>query len=244
MGCLKGEQPLFGEECIRPSFASLDAVAQRRQHALGPNRCFYPGPSRRLGVWPLCSRLRHYRSSCLHLVGPRSSTFLPPVPRRGFALRTSRTASSRFRRGGRPQRFGGQVSPPSAMTLTVQCLGTMKALTPASVHLGQRVSPLTATYLPNVPSPTTRCAQPSLCPPPQRDWFLPGFALIQQARRHTPPKRVRLYYGPSVRLRLLPTPPRSDAVSFGFGAVASPDADSHRADTRHHGRTGSRPAPG
>ncbi len=35
--------------------------------------------------------------------------------------------------------------------------------------------------------------------------------------------------GPPVRLRLLSTPPRSDAVTFGYRALAYPDTDSHRA---------------
>jgi len=35
---------------------------------------------------------------------------------------------------------------------------------------------------------------------------------------------------PTVRLRLLPTPPHDDAVTFGYGASAYSDADLHRAD--------------
>src|SRR5262245_48193921 len=37
-------------------------------------------------------------------------------------------------------------------------------------------------------------------------------------------------YGPTVRLRLLSTPPHGDAVTFGYGVVASSDTDFHRAD--------------
>ncbi len=37
-------------------------------------------------------------------------------------------------------------------------------------------------------------------------------------------------YGPTVRLRLLPTPPRDDAVTFSYRALAYSDTDSHRAD--------------
>ena len=36
--------------------------------------------------------------------------------------------------------------------------------------------------------------------------------------------------GPPVRLRLLPTPPRDDAVTFGYGVLAYPDTDFHRAN--------------
>src|SRR5207247_9407789 len=37
-------------------------------------------------------------------------------------------------------------------------------------------------------------------------------------------------YGPTVRLRLLSTPLRADAVTFSYGAVAYSDTDFHRAD--------------
>ena len=54
--------------------------------------------------------------------------------------------------------------------------------------------------------------------------------LESQARRSSPPNRVRSSYGPTVRLRLLPTPLTGDAVTFGYGVVASSDTDFHRAD--------------
>ncbi|HXH50598.1 MAG TPA: hypothetical protein VNM47_14755 [Terriglobia bacterium] len=37
-------------------------------------------------------------------------------------------------------------------------------------------------------------------------------------------------YGPTIRLRLLPTPLRADAVTFGYGAVAYSGMDFHHAD--------------
>jgi hypothetical protein len=37
-------------------------------------------------------------------------------------------------------------------------------------------------------------------------------------------------YGPIIRLRLLPTPPRGDAVTLGYRALAYSDTDLHRAD--------------
>jgi hypothetical protein len=43
-----------------------------------------------------------------------------------------------------------------------------------------------------------------------------GFATWQQARRDTRPNRVHLRCGPDVRLPVLPTPPRGDAVPFGY----------------------------
>jgi hypothetical protein len=44
-----------------------------------------------------------------------------------------------------------------------------------------------------------------------------GFAITSQARRTDKPKRVRLsIYGLFLHLLLLPTPPRGDAVTFGY----------------------------
>ena len=67
-------------------------------------------------------------------------------------------------------------------------------------------------------------------PPRQRDQRVSDFALSEQARRSTPAESSSFTYGPTVRLRLLPTPLRADAVTFGYGAVAYSDTDFHRAD--------------
>jgi hypothetical protein len=114
----------------------------------------------------LLSRLRHFRSLCLHLVGLCASTFLPPVPRHGFALRAC----------------GATVARP---------LGTMKALTPARVHRTCG-SPhfSTRTFLTFHPQPHGV--------PDHRfgrhgsviGWFQAS-PLDEQARRNTPPNRVR-----------------------------------------------------
>src|SRR3954464_3958638 len=44
-----------------------------------------------------------------------------------------------------------------------------------------------------------------------------GFALRGEARHDRRPNRVHLRYGLNVHLRLLSTPPRGDAVTFGYG---------------------------
>lgn len=44
-----------------------------------------------------------------------------------------------------------------------------------------------------------------------------GFASGVQARHDDRPNRVHLRYGLIVHLRLLSTPPRGDAVTFGYG---------------------------
>jgi hypothetical protein len=142
-------------------------------------------------------------SLCLFHCATHVSTFLPPVPRRSFAFCASRS-SRRF--------------------------GTMKALTPA---------PLT-THSAGLPA---YCATPSCrsvsnhvglpdhrLPPRQRDQRVSDFALSEQARRSTPAESSSFSYGPTVRLRLLPTPLRADAVTFGYGVVASSNTDFHRAN--------------
>ena len=60
-----------------------------------------------------------------------------------------------------------------------------------------------------------------------------GFAIWQQARHDSRPNRVHLRYGLIVRLRLLSTPPRRDAVTFGYGVPEHPGKDSHPADSMH-----------
>ena len=70
-------------------FTSFDAVFQRRQHALRPDRGFHP-------LWGFCvlfSRLRHCRhfAFALPFTGLHASTFLPPFPRRGVAFRAFRS---------------------------------------------------------------------------------------------------------------------------------------------------------
>ncbi len=45
-----------------------------------------------------------------------------------------------------------------------------------------------------------------------------------------PAESSSLSCGPTVRLRLLPTPPHDDAVTFSYGAVACSDMDLHHAD--------------
>ena len=60
--------------------------------------------------------------------------------------------------------------------------------------------------------------------------LVPGFALNEEARRHTYAESGSLSYGLSFRLRLLSTPPRSDAVSFSYIVVTSYGMDFHLAD--------------
>ena len=58
-----------------------------------------------------------------------------------------------------------------------------------------------------------------------------GFASSQQARHCGRPNRVHLRYGLIVHLRLLSTPPRGDAVTFGYGVPEHSGRDFHPADS-------------
>src|SRR5271156_4393901 len=74
-----------------------------------------------------------------------------------------------------------------------------------------------------------------------------GFAFCQQARHDVKPNRVHLRYGLIVHLQLLSTPPRGDAVTFGYSMPEHADKDFHLAGSmqlRSHigvGRAGSQP---
>jgi hypothetical protein len=197
------EQPSVCEE-KHLQFASFDAVAQRRQHALRPNRGFHQRPSAIVRVCAECSPRGHSRHCELPRPGFHASTFLPPVPQHGFAFRTCGPDCDR---------------------------GTMKALTPAPVHRRGRS--------PRLP----RCTVLPFRLQPRRAL---RYRFIHHASLPDPVTRLRLERagsplhaaessssscGPTVRLRLLSTPSRDDAVTFGYGAVADSDTDLHRADT-------------
>ncbi len=123
-------------------------------------------------------------------------------------------------------------------------LATMGALTPARRVLRASFRPMNAhlfrTGLPGSlvatfhafrhQTPDAPCHRFSRCPPsvtgfPDRFGRFPGldFTLNPQARRYARPNRVRPSYGLHVRLRLLPTPPHGDAVTFGYQERASPE---------------------
>ena len=107
--------------------------------------------------------------------------------------------------------------------------GTVKALTPAPVHIKDRSPRLTSPYLPIVPSPTTQCAP---IPLTTTTAYRASSGLrhrIGGSPQHNA-ESSSSSYGTTVRLRLLPTPLRGDAVTFGYGAVTYSDTDLHRAD--------------
>ena len=149
----------------KKTLVSLDAVTRRRQHVFPSLRGFNFWP-----VWPvsLCvlfSPCGHYRRSLLALLrfDSPTSTFLPPVPRRSFALCASR--------GRSPLRYHeGSDS----------CTAHPR---PRSPHL------LRYTFLSFRLQP--RGLPDHRFPPRQRDPRVSDFAMYEQARRSSPPNRVR-----------------------------------------------------
>ena len=170
----------------KKTLVSLDAVTRRR------NMC-----SRHCGaltlwpVWPvsLCvlfSPCGHYRRSLLALLrfDSPTSTFLPPVPRRSFALCASR--------GRSPLRYHeGSDS----------CAAHPR---PRSPHL------LRYTFLSFRLQP--RGLPDHRFPPRQRDPRFSDFAMHEQARRSSPPNRVR--YPTDQQFTSGCSPPRLTATQF------------------------------
>jgi hypothetical protein len=188
----------------KKTLVSLDAVTRRRQHGFLSLRGFDSWP-----VWPLSrcvlfSPCGHYRRLLLALLRSDSlpSTFLPPVPRRCFAFSASR--------GFAPLRYheGSDC-----------CTAHLRYSSP---HL------LRSTFLSFRLQP--RGLPGHRLPPRQRDPRVSDFAMNEQARRSSPPNRVR--YPTDQRFASGCSPPRlgADAVTFGYGVVAFSDTDFHRAD--------------
>ena len=123
----------------------------------------------------------------------------------------------------------------SALLAAPHRCGTMKALTPAPFTYGTGLP----TYL-----ATSSCRSVSNhvdCPV-----IAYHHASVTGEFRTSPcmsrlvaaPRRMSSSsYGLTVRLRLLSTSPRDDAVTFGFGVLAVSDTDFHRADVAPHRRT-------
>jgi len=117
----------------------------------------------------------------------------------------------------------------SALFAAYRRNGTMKALTPARLTCRTGLPAYLAT--PSCRSVSNHVGLPDhRLPPRQRDQRVSDFALSEQARRSTPAESSSFTYGPTVRLRLLSTPLRADAVTFSYGAVAYSGTDFHRAD--------------
>ena len=177
------------------SYLPLRRRFQRRQHALVPHRSFHPRPMSAVCLCALSNPSGHYRRYAL-LPLWFSPIHLPA------ALPSARFCFPHLSRLA-PLRYYGDSD--------------LLRRSPTA-----QVSPLTAPHLPVVPSPTTWAAWTSLHPPRQRAQRFSDFAMNEQARRSSPPNRVRSPTDrqfasglpvPSTADRLLPTSPYDDAVS-------------------------------
>ena len=188
----------------KKTLVSLDAVTSaanmRSIHRGALTHC--------LGLCVLISPYGHYRRLllALPLCDSHSFTFLPPVPRRCFATSASRGLA-----------FG-----------LGRC-GTMKALTPAPLHPRCR-SPrlLRHTFLSFYLQP--RGLPGHRLPPRQRDPRVSDFAMNEQARRSSPPNRVR--YPTDRQFASGCSPRRFGPTQLPSASefVASSDTDLHCAD--------------
>ena len=187
----------------KKTLVSLDAVTQRRQHGFLSLRGFNSRPVGPVSLCVLFSPCGHYRRLLLALLRYDSlpSTFLPPVPRRCFALSASR--------GSSPLRYHeGSDS--------------------CTVHLRHR-SPhlLRHTFLSFRLQP--RGLPGHRFPPRQRDSRVSDFAMYEQARRSAPPNRVR--HPTDRQFASGCSPPRlaTTQLPSASESVASSDTDFHRA---------------
>jgi hypothetical protein len=142
----------------------------------------------------LCSPCGHCR--CLLLLQSvfHASTFLPTFPRRGFAFRASRSSS--------PQQYyaGSDSCPALARQTGLFAYSALPSGHPAPNHV---VHP-EHRFLRHL-SAFDRCPSTG-----------PGFAPHPASSPLHAAESGSSSYGLSVRLRLLPTPPRGDAVTFSY----------------------------
>jgi len=188
----------------KKTLVSLDAVTQRRQHALHSLRGFNSLPVRPVSLCILSSPCGHYRRLLLALrrCDSHPSTFLPPVPRRSFALCASR--------GSSPLRYHEGSDSCAAH------LRRRSPRFPRHTFLSFRLQP--------------RGLPGHRFPPRQRDQRVSDFAMYEQARRSSPPNRVR--HPTDRQFASGCSPPRLTATQLPSATefVAYSDTDFHRAN--------------
>jgi len=96
-------------------------------------------------------------------------------------------------------------------------------------HHCRRSPRFTHPHVLDVPPPTTRTARSSLYQPTSAWPVTSRLRLLLDSSSPLHAESSSSAYGPPVRLRLLSTPHRCDAVTFSYGALAYPDTDFHRA---------------
>lgn len=219
MDIIKPEIPKVPKVLVRPAHmvdqaepnSSFHPVLQGLQHALCPHRAFYPIPSLRAGVSCLPSPYGHCRRSVFIRCGLHASTFLhpfapgalPPFPAPMDALTPARPVL-RLTVQNERRPYDGQVS------LVDMTLPSMHSVTK---HL---TCPITAFRCP----PSVMGSQAQRLSLSQTRSGLRLESASSSLR--TAESCSRYCYGLHVRLRLLPTPPRGDAVTVGYRERASP----------------------
>jgi len=190
--------------------SSLDAVDQRRHHALRPDRAFRPPPLPAPGVCPRSSLLRHFQDDVLTHSRPRSSSFLPPFPRPGFTSRASR------------RRTGS---------------GTMKALTPAALTPTGRSLRLLRLAVPTFRPQPRGLPAGRLIRCPQRRRFLQ--ASPRMSRLATASRRIRFVILRTASSPTVASHPASRRRSYlQLRSLQQAPARTHTALSRRpHGRT-------
>ena len=184
---------------------------QGLQHTFRPYRTFHPAPSIRAGFSRLLSLFRHCRGFLLIRHGLHLSTFLRPFAPRALprfpttmdALTPARPVL-RLSTQNEHRPYNGQVS--------------LVHMTQASLHSVTKhlTRPTTAFRCPpSVMGSLDQRSTPSLSRSGLR--LESGGSSLRTAESCS-----HCCYGLHVRLRLLPTPPRGDAVTVGYRERASP----------------------
>ena len=196
------------------------------QHTIGPYRAFHPGPWA-LGFSCLFSPCGHCRRFDFAHYKLHASTFLRPLAPRALprflatmdALTPARSVLRLLIRHNERRPSHGQVS----LVHTAQ---------PSMHSVTKHPScPITAFMLPaqrdGLPGSFrfrgTRSRSRGLCQPEASCQSRSGLRLASAgSSQRTAESCSQNCYGLHVRLRLLPTPPRGDAVTFGYRERASP----------------------
>jgi hypothetical protein len=201
MGCIDGEQSLYREKALAICLPMTPLSSAANMHSLHCEASTH-NRYRSLVSAPCLTLTGTTGAAFCSRCGSHASTFLPPFPRCGFAFRSSRGFS--------------------------HC-GTMETLTPAPLTCAAGLPTYLAT--PSCRSVSNHVGLPDhRLPPRQRDQRFSDFAMYEQARRSSPPNRVR--HPTDRQFALGCSPPHLAATQLPSASefVAFSDTDFHRAD--------------
>ena len=158
-------------------FAPFDTVTQCRQHAFRPDGADYPAPLgwHRVGLRSPCGHWCRFVHAC-------------HASRSFWLSRVHFPASLPSARLCFPRLTMASGSQPNRLPATCS---TTKALTPATVHPGGRSPRLSRYTFPTFRLQPRGVLRHRFTRQLQRTGRVSDFAMNEQARRHTPPNRVR-----------------------------------------------------